>query len=243
MLEDRYGLTGPIAGIHTNLDLFIGESGRPLVLGRGKVAGRESYRVDVADDKVELTAEDDEGMRRALCYFVDRVYARDLRSVTRRPWLRDRICRSFVGPLGTPPQDRDDLADDVERYPPSYLDRLAARGFNGIWIPAGIGDFAKSEDGERSRRIAKLRELRDRSALYGIKVWLQFKTEGDAGASSCVMCRDQSAEADRIEAVAKDVFKEVPGLGGAIVFAGAESSGAYLVSARSPAEKQKVAVD
>ena len=93
---------------------------------RATVEGRESYRIDVgADGKVTITTEDDEGLRRAVYYYQDRVRADDLAPCVRKPWVRNRIARCFFGPIKRPPLNHDELMDDVDYYPEPYLDRLA----------------------------------------------------------------------------------------------------------------------
>ena len=65
-----------------------------VTFARGEVDGYESYRIDVAaDGKVTITTEDDEGLRRAVYYYQDRVRAGDLKSCVRKPWVRNRISR------------------------------------------------------------------------------------------------------------------------------------------------------
>ncbi|MBR4937518.1 MAG: hypothetical protein IKZ22_01430, partial [Kiritimatiellae bacterium] len=91
---------------------------------RGKVDGFESYRIDVAaDGKVTITTEDDEGLRRAVYYYQDRVRAGDLKSCVRKPWVKNRIARCFFGPIKRPPLNHDELMDDIDYYPRAYLER------------------------------------------------------------------------------------------------------------------------
>ena len=69
-LVDGYGLVGALETVAADLARYFASAARPsaktLALARGKVNGPESYRVDVAaNGDVTLTAEDDDGIRRA----------------------------------------------------------------------------------------------------------------------------------------------------------------------------------
>ena len=144
---------------------------------RAPVEGRESYRIDIgADGKVTITTEDDEGLRRAVYYYQDRVRAGDLAPCVRKPWVRNRIARCFFGPIKRPPLNHDELMDDVDYYPEPYLDRLAHEGINGLWLTVEWRDLAETSFTKRSpdaaRRLAKLRSTVDRCLKYGIKTWI-----------------------------------------------------------------------
>lgn len=144
---------------------------------RAPVAGRESYRIDVdGEGKVTITAEDDEGLRRARYHYQNRVRAGDLAPCVRRPWVRNRIARCFFGPIKRPPLNHDELMDDVDYYPEPYLDRLAHEGINGLWITAEWRDLAETSFTARSpdapRRLAKLRRTIERCRAFGIRTWI-----------------------------------------------------------------------
>lgn len=214
---------------------------------RGRVDGYESYRIDVAaDGNVTITTEDDEGLRRAVYYYQDRVRAGDLKSCVRKPWVRNRISRCFFGPIKRPPLNHDELMDDVDYYPEAYLDRLAHEGINGLWITVEWRDLAETSFTKRSpdadRRLAKLRKTVDRCLKYGIKTWI-FCIEpkcvsksdplyvnhpemfGDAVSwipNSALLCT-ATREAQRyIEESVKDIFSRVPRLGGIMMIAHGE---------------------
>ena len=69
-LVDDYGCGAALETARADLADFLGGGKRTLRLARGDVDGRESYKVDVSPEMVTLTAGDDEGMRRAIYYFV-----------------------------------------------------------------------------------------------------------------------------------------------------------------------------
>ena len=213
---------------------------------RGKVAGYESYRIDVADGGgVTITTEDDEGLRRAVYYYQDRVRAGDLKSCVRKPWVRNRISRCFFGPIKRPPLNHDELMDDVDYYPEAYLDRLAHEGINGLWLTVEWRDLAETSFTKRSpdadRRLAKLQRTVDRCLKYGIKTWifcieprsvsvddplyLEHKEMFGSAVSwdnRALLCT-ATPEAQRyIEESVKDIFTRVPRLGGIMMIAHGE---------------------
>ena len=207
---------------------------------RGKVAGFESYRVDVSPDGgITVTTEDDEGRRRAVYHVRDRLRAGDLKSVTRRPWVRNRISRCFFGPIKRPPFNRDELMDDTDYYPDAYLDRLAHEGVNGLWLTVEFRDLAATSFTKRGkdavRRLAKLRRTVEKCRRYGIKTWLfaiephEVDVHKDPLALAhpdwigCVydgqwgtLCTAHPEVKRYLEESARDIFTQVPGLGGLI---------------------------
>jgi len=203
---------------------------------RAPVEGHESYRIDIgADGKVTITTEDDEGLRRAVYYYQDRVRAGDLAPCVRKPWVRNRIARCFFGPIKRPPLNHDELMDDVDYYPEPYLDRLAHEGINGLWLTVEWRDLAETSFTKRSPdaacRLAKLRSTVDRCLKFGIKTWI-FCIEprrcgkddpllkehpelfGCTVAGESLMCPLLPAAQSYIEESVKDIFAQVPRLGG-----------------------------
>ena len=194
--------------------------------------------IDVgAAGDVTITAEDDEGLRRAVYYYQDRVRAGDLRSCVRRPWLRNRISRNFFTPIKRPPFNEDELMDDIDYYPEPYLDRLAHEGVNGLWITVSWRELANTSftrcGPDAERRLAKLRRTIARCAKYGIRVWA-FCIEpaavpeddplvkahpelfGAAGGGRRYFCTSSPAACRYIEESVRDIFTQAPGLGGVL---------------------------
>ena len=161
--------------------------------------------------------------------------AGDLAPCVRKPWVRNRIARCFFGPIKRPPLNHDELMDDVDYYPEPYLDRLAHEGINGLWLTVEWRDLAETSFTKRSpdaaRRLAKLRSTVDRCLKYGIKTWI-FCIEprrcgkddpllkehpelfGCTVAGESLMCPLQPAAQRYIEESMKDIFTQVPRLGG-----------------------------
>ena len=203
---------------------------------RAPVNGYESYRIDLDENgKATITTEDDEGLRRAVYYYQDRMRAGDLAPCVRKPWVRNRIARCFFGPIKRPPLNHDELMDDVDYYPEPYLDRLAHEGINGLWLTIEWRDLAETSFTKRSpdatRRLEKLRRTVDRCLKYGIKTWI-FCIEprrcgkddpllkehpelfGCTVAGESLMCPLLPAAQRYIEESVKDIFTQVPRLGG-----------------------------
>ena len=213
---------------------------------RGKVAGFESYRIDVAaDGKVTVTTEDDEGLRRAVYYYQDRVRAGDLKSCVRKPWVKNRIARCFFGPIKRAPLYHDELMDDIDYYPRAYLERLAREGINGLWLTVEWQDLAETSFTRRSsdapQRLAKLRRTVERCLEYGIKTWIfciepRSPRTGSTGRNSSenifkihpelfngyVMCTSMPESQRYIEESVKDIFTQVPRLGGIMMISHGE---------------------
>ena len=250
-LVDNYHLQGELETVAADLARYFASAARSstktLALERGKVNGHESYRVEVdAAGNVKLIAEDDDGIRRAAYHFEAREAAGDLASTTRTPWLRHRISRCFFGPIKRPPFYRDELMDDIDYYPAEYLNRLAHEGINGLWLTVEYRDlvgtsFTRPREGHE-RRIAKLRETARKCNRYGIRTWI-FAIEPHAvetndpfyvehpdmfnGAPSWggkVMCASDPRTSQYIEESLKNIFTQVPELGGLLHISHGERS-------------------
>jgi len=243
-IVDEYGLKGETETVRMDLDRFMLSAGKPatktVTLRKGAVDGYESYRLDVAaNGDVTLTAEDDDGIRRAACYFEDRVSAGDLASVVRKPWLRNRISRCFFGPIKRPPFYRDELMNDIDYYPDEYLNRLAHEGINGLWLTIELRNIVKTSFNERDkdapRRIAKLRRTVEKCRRYGIRTWIfciePRMMDADspvrkamppealgtaAWGDGKVLCTSHPKAQQYIEEAFEDLFRQVPGLPGFI---------------------------
>ena len=208
---------------------------------RGKVAGWESYRIDVSPDgQITVISEDAEGERRARYYVEDRLRAGDLTSCVRRPWLRNRISRCFFGPIKRPPFNRDELMDDIDYYPEAYLDRLAREGVNGLWLTVEFDDLVETSFTVRpkdaERRFAKLRKTVDKCLRYGIRTWVftiepkarraddpfvvahprMFGPEIANKGGLRPMCTSEPETLQYLTEAARDIFTHVPELGGII---------------------------
>lgn len=165
----------------------------------------------------------------------------DLSTGTRRtPWLGHRISRGFFSPIGRPPHDRDELADDVDYYPVSYLERLRREGVNGIWVSVSFRDLATTSFGPPRRRdapqrLAKLCRTVEKCGRSGIRVWIlgnEPAAENPADAlfvayPDCMgarfdwtdrvcWCPTSPTTRAYLEESAYSIFSQVPGLAGLI---------------------------
>ncbi len=206
-----------------------------------KLDGLESYAMEVTKDGVTLTAEDTEGMRRAIYFFEDQLAGQDgpflpLGRVQRKPWLKNRISRCFFGPIKRPPFNRDELMDDMDYYPDEYLNRLAHEGINGLWLTVVFREIAETSftkrDKDAPQRLAKLRRTINQCLRYGIKTWIfsiepRWLDEDDpilkehpelAGAkgysNQLGFCPSSPAGQQYLYETMKDIFTQLPGLGG-----------------------------
>jgi hypothetical protein len=129
-----------------------------------------------------ITAGGAEGIRRAVFLVQDLMRAAGgpflpRGAQHRTPQVTTRISRCFFGPINRPPANRDELTDDVDYYPPQYLNRLAHEGVNGIWITVRLRelyaqDWSGVPDIDPAVRLAKLQRTIDVCARYGIRVFL-----------------------------------------------------------------------
>ncbi len=214
----------------------------PIYLKRGEVSGYESYRISVSKDKCVITAEDTEGIRRAIIYLEDEMTKREgpylaVGEVTRAPKIKDRITRGFFSPTNRPPKYGDELLDDIDYYPDEYLNRLAHSGTNGLWIYTSFRALVKTkyfDDDEISinSRIEKLTRVVAKCKKYGVKVYIfaiepMGLTEEEAarhpefrGADIAdrwyPVCLRTDAGRDYIITAVEKLFRAVPDLGGYI---------------------------
>lgn len=153
-------------------------NGCPVVVRAVSDIGQEAYRLTVSPAKISLEASDTEGIRRGLYFLADKLAASpflEFGSVTRKPWLRNRISRCFFGPIKRPPFNIDELANDIDYYPAEYLSRLAREGVNGLWLTVAFrelcGTSFRPAPADSARRLEKLRQTVERCRRYGIRIW------------------------------------------------------------------------
>ena len=142
----------------------------------------ESYEINISDKETVIKAGDTEGVRRAIIYLEDEIRRSEgaflpLGNIRKKPWIKSRITRGFFSPTNRAPKFGDELFDDIDYYPDEYLNRLAHDGANGIWIYTSFRALLTSdffpEYGEGSeKRIKKLKNVVEKCARYGIKVYV-----------------------------------------------------------------------
>jgi hypothetical protein len=162
----------------------ISESGGFKIIVEKRNIGKpfESYQIFTKSDSCVISADDTEGVRRALYFVQDEIRRSDgpflpLGTTAREPMIRTRLSRCFFGPIKRPPLNRDELTDDVDYYPDEYLNRLASEGVNGLWLTVEFRDLCPSVlfpgyGQDSARRLEKLRATALKCARYGIRIFL-----------------------------------------------------------------------
>ena len=187
-LENRF--PDPEGLIETATDDFsafcrvcgIGGDRYPVTLIKGDAPCFEAYAIEVRQDGCTVTANDTEGIRRAIYYLEDEMTAREgallpLGKIERKPWLRSRVTRGFFSPTNRPPKNGDELLDDIDYYPDEYLNRLAHDGTNGLWIYTSYRQLVPSDiiteyGADHEKRVAKLNRVIEKCRRYGVKVYV-----------------------------------------------------------------------
>jgi hypothetical protein len=148
------------------------------------------------------------------------------------PWAENRIVYN-----SNLPEDRDGLKDDVDYFPSDWLDRVAECGMNGVWMRVNLRSIAKTSitprTAEGERRLRKLRTIAKKCRDHGLSLWIfgnepvSFKPGDEllkahpelggvrfAGNGWTMWCPSEPKVLAYIEEAVRDVFTEVPGLGG-----------------------------
>ena len=160
----------------------IGGGRYPIRLQQGETPCFEAYIIEVTAEGCTITANDTEGIRRALVYLEDEMIAREgaflpLGRIERKPWLKSRITRGFFSPTNRPPKNGDELSDTIDYYPDEYLNRLAHDGTNGLWIYTSFKQLVPSDIITEygvgyERRVEKLNRVIAKCRRYGVKVYV-----------------------------------------------------------------------
>lgn len=205
---------------------------------------REAFILKVSKEECRIQANDTEGIRRGIYFLEDQLLRADgpflsVGEISRSPFIQTRISRCFFGPIKRPPMNRDELLDDVDYYPDGYLNRLAHDGVNGLWLTIEFKDLCKTSlipdcSPDRERRFEKLRKSVAKCKRYGIKVLL-FCIEpcamtpgnpllvahpelsgAELNVSTKLFCPFSEAAQTYLREALRDIFTEVPNLGGLI---------------------------
>lgn len=154
----------------------------PVNLRIGETECFEAYIIEITDKEINITANDTEGIRRALIWLEDELRVSENaflvpKTVKKKPYVRSRITRCFFSPINRAPKFGDELSDDVDYYPEEYLNRLMHEGSNGVWIYTRYSDLIPSsivkEYGKGyEKRIEKLNRTIEKCRRYGIGVYV-----------------------------------------------------------------------
>ncbi len=219
--------------------------GVPIVLHRDKSFAHEEFELETTPDRVDITYGDCEGIRRAV-YLLEEKH--EFGKWRRKPKIRHRVSRCSFAPIGRPPTYRDELMDDVDYYPDSYLDSLAHEHINGLWITMYLKDlpshFFPSHGVQVSRRLEKLNRIIEKCARYGIKIYvflaepkgfngnalslpineLRDDMAGHCNGDSTAFCTSSETGLAYLAETIKFLFRNAPELGGIINIMCLESS-------------------
>ncbi len=220
----------------------------------------EEYFLTVSESGAVLEAGDTEGIRRGIFFLEDRILEAGGTAVLpgkyhRKPWLKTRLSRCFFGPIKRPPFNRDELLDDVDYYPESYLNRLAHEGINALWLTIAFHDLCTTSmvtpSPDAGKRMAKLRRTADKCLRYGIKTYafcIEPMMEKDSESElfrkfpeakgapvyymsgcSCICMSTEAGQRYVYESV-KSLFSAVPMLGGIVGISYGERTTSCLTS-------------
>ncbi len=178
---------GLLETVYDDIDRFlsiygIGGDRYPIVIKKGETEKFEAYVIEITSEGITVTANDTEGVRRAIIYIEDELRRREGAYlepciIKRAPHIRSRITRCFFSPINRPPKNGDELSDDIDYYPEEYLNRLMHDGANGVWIYTRFSDLVPSsyieENGQGyEARIEKLNRVIEKCRRYGIGVYI-----------------------------------------------------------------------
>lgn len=173
--------------IYNDFDKFInlyeiGGKKFPVYLKKGDTECFEAYILEITEECVTITANDTEGIRRALIWLEDELRRQENaylkpQVLRRKPYVRSRITRCFFSPINRPPKFGDELYDDIDYYPDEYLNRLMHDGSNGVWIYTRFSDLLPSDilteyGKDYEKRMAKLNKVIEKCRRYGVGVYV-----------------------------------------------------------------------
>jgi len=238
---------GLLDAVYNDFDRFlsiheIGGTRYPIYLEKRDVGPFESFSILVSESKAVISANDTEGIRRAIIYLEDELIRREgaylpIGEISRSPVIKTRITRCFFSPINRPPKYGDELSDDIDYYPEEYLNRLMHDGANGVWIYTRFSDLVTVDAVPdygigREKRIKKLNRVIEKCLRYGIKAYV-FAIEpvalepersahikeadgGEAYNGNHLFCVNSPEGKEMIRQAGYNLFTSCPKLGGFI---------------------------
>ncbi len=185
-----------LATAYADFDLFLQAAGiarpragcasagtRPAAirLRRARVSGRESFRLEVSGASCVVTAEEPEGIRRALIFIEDEMQRRGAPvlprgAIARRPFLKTRMHLGHIALMQANARSAGGRLELLDGMPDEYLNRVAHDGANAIWTSPGWLGYTGRLTPECGRAaapfLAAARRMVERYARYGLKVYL-----------------------------------------------------------------------
>jgi len=213
------------------------------------IAAPESFQIESGDAGLSVRASDLAGLRQAIYHLQDLCEEQGGPLLPRGRWQRTcRVAPRYIYPYFA--LYGDPLIDpSIDPFPEGYLEKLARRGVDGIWLQAVLRSLAPSrlfpEFGEGWEiRLENLRRFVKRAGTYGVKVYLYineprlmsraFFEKHPAARGSSYMGPPESAEefafctsVPEVREWLRDglthVFQQVPGLGGIFCITASEN--------------------
>jgi hypothetical protein len=218
-------------------------------LAPGIGAGPESFQIECGDAGVSVTASDVAGLRQAIYHLQDLCEEHGGPLLPRGRWQRSRrVAPRYIYPYfalyGDPLLD-----PSIDPFPEGYLEKLARRGVDGVWLQAVLRSLAPSrlfpEFGEGWEiRLENLCRFVQRAGAYGVKVYLYineprlmsrgfFEKHPEVRGSSYMgtpevaeefaICTSVPAVREWLRDSLTHVFTQVPNLGGIFCITASEN--------------------
>ncbi|HNS31753.1 MAG TPA: hypothetical protein PKN36_02105 [bacterium] len=137
-----------------------------------------------------------------------------------------------------------EIEDSLKTHPENYLREVSAQGFNSIWVHCILRDIVNSDPFPEFGRKAKeqvpaLNRLVERAGKYGLKVFVYIceprgfssndafwqknsDVRGHLSAGNYALCSSAQRVKDFLSQSSYNLFKKVPGLGGAFMITASE---------------------
>jgi PAS domain-containing protein len=215
-----------------------------IVISRDeRLKTRGQFALDISADSISIRAGDDRAISRALIELERRMGERggpflNLCNDTMTPSFTPRYVSSYFSLL------TDVLGQDVvDPFPDEYLNRIAHQDADGIWIYTLLQDLVPSPVFEgmgvgSEARIKHLREIVRRASRHGLKVYLYFnepraqflpffdkypQVKGQPEGNTAALCTSAELVQQHLRGSCKNLFEQVPGLGGIFVISASEN--------------------
>jgi hypothetical protein len=241
------------------------DCGHKIIFQFDNALPQETFVIDVKKSGSSIRIANIEAGRRAIYFLMNEIISNEgsflsIKKFRRKPFVKIRISRCYFGAKKRPPlsenelmtkpnykdilannpEYRDELIDDFDYFPDAYLSRLARDGINGLWLIGYFNEICKSEiipeyGKDSDKRLKKLREIVEKCARYGIKIYIfcmepsgfgeripmeilnahpELKGNHSGGAS--YFCTSSEKGQAYIKESTYYLFSQVPGLGGLI---------------------------
>ncbi len=203
----------------------------------------ETYALNISPQKIILRGGSELGLARGLIELERRMAERGgpfLSSTqeTNSPSFSPRYVSSYFSLLTDP------LGNDLNYgFPEGYLNQIFHQDAEGIWLYVLLNDlvpspfFAGMGAGSEAR-LQRLRELVNRAAKHGLKIYLylnepraQFlsffekypEVKGQTEGNMAALCTSTELVQKHLRGSCEKLFREVPGLGGVFVITASEN--------------------